>query len=209
MGTTPMGTRDKRIDAYIAKAQPFAKPILAHIRETVHRACPDVEETIKWGMPHFDYKGPMCGMAAFKQHATFGFWKSSLVFGKHDKYATDPDGMSAFGKLTSLADLPPTKALVDYVRKAAALNDKGVKVERKRRPRAPLPVPPAFAAALKKNRKAKAAFDGFPPSHQREYNEWIGEAKTDETRDRRITQAIEWIAEGRSRNWKYKQSLVG
>lgn len=198
-----MSARDKRVDAYIAKAQPFAKPILTHIREAVHQACPDVEEAIKWGMPAFSYKGPMCGMAAFKQHATFGFWKSSLVFGKNDRYAVDPNGMAAFGRMTSLADLPPKKALAGYIRKAAALNDQGVKVERTRRPRTPLPVPPALAAALTKNGAAKSAFDALPPSHQREYNEWIGDAKTDETRTRRVAQAVQWIAEGKSRNWKY------
>jgi len=199
-----MGTRDKRIDAYIAKAQPFAQPILARIRDAVHQACPDVAETIKWGMPAFDYKGPMCGMAAFKQHATFGFWKSSLVFGTNDKYATHPDGMSAFGKMTSIAELPPRQALVAYVKKAAALNDEGITIERKRTPRAPLPVPPALGAALKRNKKAKRSFDAMPPSHQREYNEWIGEAKTDATRDKRVAQAMAWIADGKSRNWKYK-----
>ncbi|HZP48359.1 MAG TPA: YdeI/OmpD-associated family protein [Vicinamibacterales bacterium] len=201
-----MGTRDKRIDAYIAKSQPFAKPILTRIRETVHQACPGVTETIKWGMPAFDYKGPMCGMAAFKQHATFGFWKSSLVFEDGDEYAIDPNGMAAFGKMTSLSDLPPRNVLARYIRKAAALNDDGVKAVRQRRRREPLPVPPALAAALKKNRKAKAAFDAFPPSHQREYNEWIGEAKTEPTRDKRVAQAIEWIAEGKSRNWKYART---
>jgi uncharacterized protein YdeI (YjbR/CyaY-like superfamily) len=200
-----MGTRDKRIDAYIAKSQGFAKPILTHIREAVHEACPDVTETIKWSMPAFDYKGPMCGMAAFKQHATFGFWKSSLVFGKDDKYTREPDGMSAFGKITTMSDLPPKKALVGYIKKAAALNDDGVKVQRTRNMRKPLPVPAALSAALTKSKKAKTAFDAMPPSHQREYNEWIGDAKTDATRDRRVAQAIEWIANGKSRNWKYQR----
>ena len=200
-----MGTRDKRIDAYIAKSQDFAKPILAEIREAVHAACPGVTETIKWGMPAFDYKGPMCGMAAFKQHTTFGFWKSSLVFGKDDPYTVDPNGMAAFGKMTAASDLPPRKVLIGYIKKAAALNDEGVKVQRKGSPRKPLPLPAALAAALKKNKKAKVAFDAFPPSHRRDYNEWIGEAKTDETRSRRVAQAIEWIAEGKSRNWKYQR----
>ena len=200
-----MGTRDKRIDAYIATAQEFAKPILTRIRKTIHEACPDVAETIKWGMPAFDYKGPMCGMAAFKQHATFGFWKSSLVFDKGDRYARDPNGMAAFGKMTAVSDLPPKKVLAGYIKKAAALNDEGVKVERQRTPRQPLPVPPALAAALARNKRAKAAFDALPPSHRREYNEWIGEAKTDATRDKRVAQAIQWIADGKSRNWKYQR----
>ena len=199
-----MGTKNKRIDAYIANAPDFAKPILAHIRETIHEACPDVEETIKWSMPAFGYKGPLCGMAAFKEHATFGFWKSSLVFGKDDPYTKHPNGMASFGRMTSLSDLPPKKILLAYIKRAAKLNADGVTVERRRTPRKPLPIPPAFAAALKKHKKAKAAFDAMAPSHQREYNEWIGEAKTDATRDRRVAQAMEWIAEGKSRNWKYK-----
>ncbi len=200
-----MGTRDKRIDDYIAKSPAFAKPILTHIRDTIHQACPEVTETIKWGMPAFDYKGPMCGMAAFKQHATFGFWKGSLVFDRADRYATQPNGMSAFGKMTSVSDLPPQRILAAYIKKAAALNDEGIKVERTRTARKPLPIPRALAAALAKNKRAKVAFDAFPPSHRREYNEWIGEAKTDATRDKRVVQAIQWIADGKSRNWKYQR----
>jgi len=201
-----MGTRDERIDAYIAKSPDFAKPILTQIREAVHAACPGVTETMKWSMPHFDYKGPMCGMAAFKQHATFGFWKSSLVFAPNDPYAKDPNGMAAFGKMTAASDLPPRKALLAYISKAVALNEGGVKVERPRKPRKPLPVPAALAAALAKNKKAQAAFARFPPSHRREYNEWIGEAKSDETRSKRVAQAVKWIAEGKSRNWKYQRT---
>jgi uncharacterized protein YdeI (YjbR/CyaY-like superfamily) len=143
-------------------------------------------------------------MAAFKQHATFGFWKSALVFGDGDRHAVDPNGMAAFGKMTSVSDLPPKKALIGYVRKAAALNDAGVKPARsKPTPKKPPPTPPAFAAALRKNAKAKTVFDAFPPSHKREYLEWILDAKTDGTRDRRIAQAIEWMADGKPRNWKY------
>jgi bacteriocin resistance YdeI/OmpD-like protein/uncharacterized protein DUF1801 len=199
-----VGTRDKRVDGYIAKSRDFAKPILTHVREAVHEACPDVVETIKWGMPAFDYKGPLCGMAAFKQHATFGFWKSSLVFAKGDKYAHDPNGMAAFGKMTSLSDLPPKKVLLGYISKAASLNDEGVKVQRaKPGSRKPIPTPAALAAALRKNKNAKAVYDAFPPSHKRDYNEWIGEAKTEQTRARRVAQAVEWIATGKPRNWKY------
>jgi uncharacterized protein YdeI (YjbR/CyaY-like superfamily) len=143
-------------------------------------------------------------MAAFKQHATFGFWKSSLVFDKNDRYVRDPNGMAAFGKMTSLDDLPPRRVLLGYIRKAASLNERGVKIVRaKPGSRPAIPTPAALAAALAKNKKAKAVYDAFPPSHQREYNEWIGEAKTDETRDKRIAQAVGWIADGKPRNWKY------
>jgi uncharacterized protein YdeI (YjbR/CyaY-like superfamily) len=198
-----MGKRDPRVDAYIAKSADFAKPILAHLRETVHAACPEVEEAIKWSTPAFMYRGMLCGMAAFKQHATFGFWKNSLVFGDR---ATSTNPMEQFGRLTKVSDLPPAATLSAYVRKAARLNDEGVKVARK--PKAapkPIRVPADLAAALKKVKRAQAAFDAFSPSHKREYIEWITEAKSNETHARRLTQAVAWIAEGKSRNWKYER----
>lgn len=198
-----MPSRDPRIDAYIEKSADFAKPILTQIRETIHAACPDVEESIKWSMPAFMYHGPLMNMAAFKAHATIGFWKGALVVGR--SAGDDERAMGHLGRLTSVKDLPPKKELVALIRKAAKLNEEGVKVEKKKTPRPALPVPPELTAALAKNRKAQAAFKAFPPSHQREYNEWIGEAKREETRAARVKQAIEWIAEGKSRNWKYQK----
>ena len=200
-----MGKKDPSVDAYIEKSADFAKPILTQLRATVHGACPDCEETMKWSFPHFDYKGMLCSMAAFKSHAVFGFWKGSLVL-PDDGTAVAKDGMGHFGKLTSVADLPPKKILAGYIRKAMALNDDGVKVERKAKP-APkaLKVPPDLSAALKKNKKAKTTFDAFPPSHKREYVEWITEAKSDDTRTRRLTTAVKWMAAGKSRNWKYER----
>jgi hypothetical protein len=200
-----MASKDPRVDAYIAKAQPFAKPILTHIRKTVHAACPGVEETMKWSFPHFDYKGMLCSMAAFKAHCTFGFWKAALLKDS-GLPATSVEAMGQFGRITSLADLPAEKALVALVRKAASLNDAGVKPpRRKTAPRPPVAPPPAFTAALRKNKKAQATFDALPPSHQREYLEWITEAKTEATRDKRIATSIEWLSEGKSRNWKYSR----
>jgi uncharacterized protein YdeI (YjbR/CyaY-like superfamily) len=197
-----MGTRDPRIDAYIAKSPEFAQPILTHLRAVVHEACPTVEETTKWSAPHFDYYGMMCGMAAFKEHCAFGFWKASLVL--DDKNAKAQDAMGHFGRITSVADLPPKKTLVGYIKKAMALNEQGVPVKRpSKRPKKPLAVPGYFMTALKKNKKALATFEGFSPSHKRDYVEWITEAKTEETRDRRLASAVEWMAEGKPRNWKY------
>jgi uncharacterized protein YdeI (YjbR/CyaY-like superfamily) len=198
-----MGKRDPRVDVYIAKSADFAKPILAHLRETVHAACPEVEEAIKWSNPAFMYKGMLCGMAAFKQHAAFAFWKHSLVFGDGAR-STNP--MEQFGRLTKISDLPSVGTLSACIRKAARLNDEGVKVARtpKAAPK-PIRVPSDLAAALKKNKKAAAAFGAFSPSHKREYIEWITEAKSDDTRARRLAQAVEWIAEGKSRNWKYER----
>ena len=197
-----MGTRDPRFDAYIAKSADFAKPILTYIRDTVHAACPDVEEEMKWSFPHFVHKGILCSMASFKEHCAFGFWKASLILGAGSK---DTDAMGHFGRITSVDDLPSKKTLTAYVKKAAALNDAGVNVERKPAAQVakPLKVPADVAAALKKNKKAQATFDGFAQSHRNEYVEWITEAKSGDTRARRLQQAVDWIAEGKSRNWKY------
>jgi uncharacterized protein YdeI (YjbR/CyaY-like superfamily) len=204
-----MPNNDPRIDAYIAKAADFARPVLQHLRQLVHKACPDVEETIKWGFPHFGYRGDiLCSMAAFKQHCSFGFWKASAM--------KDPDGilkvtdrhsMGHFEKITSKKDLPSDKSLIAYIKEAARLNEEGVKKpERsKKAPAAALPVPAELAAALKKNKKALAIFDGFPPSHKKEYIEWITEAKTEPTKEKRIATTLEWLTEGKSRNWKYKR----
>ena len=198
-----MGTRDPRVDAYIAKSAEFAKPILTQIRETVHAACPEVEESLKWSMPFFSYHGPLMNISAFKEHAAFGFWKGALVLGRSG--GDDERAMGQFGRITSVKDLPPKKELVALIRKAMKLNEDGVKVEKKKTPRAALPVPAELATALAKNKKARTNFEAMPPSHRREYNEWIGEAKREETREARVKQAIEWIAEGKARNWKYQR----
>jgi len=198
-----MGNKDPRIDTYIEKSADFAKPILKHLRKVVHAGCPQVQETLKWSMPHFDYKGIMCGMAAFKEHCAFGFWKHSLIF-KRDQNG-DEAGMGSFGKIKSLADLPNEKTLLGYVKKAAALNDAGIKVPERTQPkkREPLPVPDDFSGALKKNAKARKTFESFPPSKRREYLEWITEAKREETRKERLATSIKWLSEGKPRHWKY------
>lgn len=209
-----MATKDPRIDAYIAKSAAFAKPILKKLRTLVHKGCPQVQETIKWGMPAFEYKGPLCGMAAFKQHCVFGFWKSALLFPKATRGGGDPSNILNWGArgreksdacLTNIKQLPPDAVIVKLVRAAAKLNDEGVKVPRATKKRPSLPMPKDFAAALKRNKAAQAHFEAFAPSHKREYIEWITEAKTDETRQRRMATAIEWIAEGKGRNWKYQK----
>lgn len=196
-------TRDPRIDAYIAKSADFAKPILKHLRAIVHTACPQVEETVKWGMPHFDYKGMMCSMAAFKRHCSFGFWRGALIVKDRDN--KDREAMGQFGRITSITDLPPKKVIATYVKAAMKLNDSGVKsTERaKRKTRTSLPVPADLAAALKRNTKARKTFDTFSPSQRREYIEWLADAKAEDTRKRRLATTIEWLAEGKPRNWKY------
>jgi uncharacterized protein YdeI (YjbR/CyaY-like superfamily) len=197
-----MRNKNPRVDAYIAKSASFARPVLNHIRKLVHAACPEVTETIKWSFPHFDYKGMMCAMAAFNQHCTFHFWKSKLILG--DAPARD-DAMGQFGRITSLADLPGNKILTGYIKKAVELNEAGIKKPQpKRKARARLVVPDYFLAALKKNKKALAAFENFSPSCRREYVEWLIEAKREETRMQRLKTALQWLAAGKSRNWKYQ-----
>jgi uncharacterized protein YdeI (YjbR/CyaY-like superfamily) len=198
-----MPSQDPRIDAYIAKAAPFAQPILEKLRAIVHEACLDAGETMKWSMPCFMHAGGiLCSMAAFKQHVSFGFWKHALVMGE----GVERDGMGSFGKMASTRDLPPKKDLLAWIRKAMRLNEQGVKTPGARKAATPKPSPVApgdLAAALKKNKAAAATFKAFPPSQQREYIEWLTEAKREETRAKRLAQAIEWLAEGKPRNWKY------
>ncbi|MBA2561728.1 MAG: YdeI/OmpD-associated family protein [Chitinophagaceae bacterium] len=202
-----MSTTDPRIDAYINKATPFAQPILHHIRQLVHKACPQVEETIKWSFPHFDYKGILCSMAAMKQHCSFGFWKASLM--------ADPEkllnkigntSMGSFGKIASINDLPSDKILISYIKEAVRLNEEDVKLPPKERTaKKDVEVPGYMTSALSKNKKAQSAFDNFSPSHKREYIEWINDAKTEATRNKRIGTMLEWLAEGKSLNWKYQR----
>ena len=196
-----MISRDPRVDAYMAKSAEFAKPILEHLRAVVHAACPDTEENIKWGFPHFGYRGGMlCSMAAFKQHCSFGIWHYKTVADE----ARDEDGMGHFGRITSLNDLPSKKILTEHIRKAMALTDSGVKPARaKIAPKPPAQLPADFAALLKKHAAARKTYEGFSPSAQREYIDWIVDAKTDATREKRMATALEWMAEGKHRNWKY------
>ena len=198
--------KDKRIDAYIARSADFAKPILTHIRELVHKACPDVEETMKWSFPHFDYKGIMCAMAAFKVHCSFGFWKASLMSDKRLlEMAKSEAAMGHIGKIKTLNDLPSDKIMIQYIKEAARLNEAGVKVVRKPRPtvKKKLVVPADLKKALGKDMKADEVFDQFSYSQKKEYIDWIAEAKTADTRLKRLSTAIEWIGEGKIRNWKY------
>ena len=198
---------DPRIDAYIEKQGDFAKPILMHLRELVHAAAPQVTEAVKWGMPFFDYKGPVCQMAAFKEHAAFGFWKATLLSDPHGIINSGAPAAGNFGKITVLTDLPSDEVLADFINQAIALNEGGVKANIKTTastPKAEIAMPDYFAEVLADNPQAKATFDALSASHKREYLEWITEAKTIATREKRMATAVEWLAEGKSRNWKYK-----
>jgi uncharacterized protein YdeI (YjbR/CyaY-like superfamily) len=199
-----MPSNDPRIDAYIEKSADFAKPILGHLRKLVHKACPDVEETWKWSFPHFDYKGMLCSMAAFKQHASFGFWKQSLL--ETDTFPKNKTAMGSFGRITSIKDLPSDKVMIGLIQQAMELNEKGINVRKKpAAPKTEVVVPDDLTAALVKNKKAKAQFEKFSNSHRKEYVMWITEAKTEPTRQKRLATTIEWLSEGKSRNWKYEK----
>jgi hypothetical protein len=198
-----MPTIDPRIDAYIAASPEFAQPILTQLRAAVHSACPDVEETMKWSRPHFEYHGLLCGMSAFKAHCSFGFWKGSLMFpGMGEREA-----MGHFGRLASVKDLPPKKELAAHIKRAMKLNEDGVTAPARAKPATPRPlnVPDYFLAALEANEAGLEKFNAASTSFKREYVDWLEEAKTEPTRLRRMEQAVEWIAEGKARNWKYEK----
>jgi uncharacterized protein YdeI (YjbR/CyaY-like superfamily) len=194
---------DKRIDAYIERAEPFARPILKHVRERVHAIVPEVEETVKWGAPAFTIDGKiLLVLASFKRHCAINFWRGQELRG--DK--VDSGAMGQFGKLVSLDDLPPDSELDRLIGEAARLARSGPAPRKpKSAPRPPPEMHPEFAAALDKAPKAKAALDGFPPSARRDYLEWIIDAKQDVTRRKRIATAIEWLSEGKRRHWKYEK----
>ncbi|MEK6322893.1 MAG: YdeI/OmpD-associated family protein [Acidobacteriota bacterium] len=205
-----MGTKDPRVDAYIAKSAEFAKPILTHLRKLIHDTCPTAEETMKWSFPHFMYKGPadrsarvLCSMASFKQHCTFGFWYADT--GESSLEAQTGPAMGQYGRITALGDLPKDKVLIQQIKEAVKLHDAGVKPRATSRSteKKELEVPDYFTAALKKNKKALATFEQFNYSNKREYVEWVTEAKTDETRKKRLETAVEWMSEGKVKNWKY------
>jgi uncharacterized protein YdeI (YjbR/CyaY-like superfamily) len=191
-----VGIRNPQIDAYISRQRDFARPILEYLRDVIHEGCPGVEEGLKWSSPSFSYHGILAGFTGFKEHVGFGFWKHELLVGKRE-------GMG-FGRVTRIEDLPPRRKLLALVKRAAKLNESGTKVTRTaRKARKAIPLPAELEAALARNKKARVAYDAFSPSHKREYHEWISDAKAVATRERRVSQAVEWMAEGKPRNWKY------
>ena len=197
-----MGALNPAVTAYIAKSAPFAKPIFERLRRLFHEACPEIEEKVKWSCPSFEYKGMVGGFAGFKAHAAFGFWRQDVL--------PDPEGLfktrGAFGShLTDVSQLPSDEVIRQYIKRAVALNEKGAPARFKSKPKPPLKTPAYVLAALRKNKKALETFNGFPPSHKREYVEWIVEAKQEETRKKRLATAIDWMAQGKSRNWKYEK----
>jgi len=209
----PTQRHNPKVDAYIKKSRPFAQPILVHLRKLVHAGCPQVEETIKWSRPFFEYRGViLCNMSAFKEHCSLGFWGLEIGAILRQAGVVRDGAMGSLGRITGIASLPPEKKMIDWVAQAAALIESGQ--ERSpiaARPRVVTPAkptlktPPDLNSALSKSKKATAAFAAFSPSCRREYIEWIVDAKRPETREQRITTAVGWIAEGKQRNWKYQK----
>ena len=205
-----MVKKDKRIDNYIAQAQPFAKPILNKLRSLIHKGNPDVEETIKWGMPFFTYKGPFCSFAGFKEHTAFRFWKYQLINdpGRYLQEISNRGGkaMGNLGQITSLKDLPPDDVILDFIKQAKKLNDEGAKqLPRPKEPKRDLELPGYLIKALHRNKAAEKSFNDFSYSHKKEYLEWITEAKTEATRNKRLETALDWMSQGKIRNWKYNR----
>jgi len=202
---------DARVDAYIEKAAPFAQPILKHIRQVIHAASPLITENIKWGMPFFEYKGPVCQIAAFKAHCAFGFWRASRLDDPgHLLNTGEESSAGSFGRINTMADLPAVAVLTEFVLQAIKLNETGEKgTMRNATKKAPaekkeLVMPDYFEALLNQNPKAKETFEKFSPSHKKEYLEWVIDAKTDATREKRLQTTMEWLTEGKMRMWKYK-----
>lgn len=202
-----MPNHNPQIDAYIERAQPFAQPILIKLRNLFHKACPDIEEKLKWSNPSFERNGIVGGFAAFKNHVSWGLWKAKLIKDPTSAMATDASSAMGGGHLRSVKDIPPDKVMLDLIRQAVDLNEKGVKLPRNTAAKKPPPkTPPDLAAALKRNARASTVYKSFSASHKREYIEWITGARQPATRQRRLKQAVEWIAEGKPRNWKYMRT---
>ena len=197
-----MRNTDPRVDAYIEKAPAYSRPILKKLRAMFHEADPTLVENIKWGNPTFEKKGIVAGMGAFKEHVAFGFWHAPRMKDPHGLFAGAPKKSPYAIKVARVDELPPARVLAAYVKDAVRLDGQGLK----KRTKPPLKPPADLLAALKKNRKAKATFDGFSPSRRRDYIEWVTSAKRDATRTKRIETAVAWLAEGKPRNWKYMKS---
>lgn len=203
-----MSHTDPRIDAYIVKSASFAIPILEYLRALVHETCPEVKETMKWSFPHFEYKGSiLCSMASFKQHCAFGFWLESRLSDPHNLLTVNGErvGMGSLGKIAKIEDLPAEEHLKGLILEVMRLIDSGVKPKKDNKPQETkeLVIPDYVTEALAGNAAAKKVFEGFSYSNKKEYVQWFEDAKTESTREKRIAQALEWLAEGKVRNWKY------
>jgi uncharacterized protein YdeI (YjbR/CyaY-like superfamily) len=206
--TLSQTNRNPKFDAYLAASEDFAKPIMMHLRSLLHTTCPEVVEELKWGIPHFDYKGEMmCIFAASKKHCSFGFWKDALMADPRLKANSSLPAIKRFmGKLTKIEDLPTDVELIGFIREAMTLNENGVKLPpREAKTPKTLAMPPGFAEKLAENPTAKQEYDSKSDSFRKDYLVWITDAKTDATRQKRIEESVAWIAEGKGRFWKYEK----
>lgn len=206
-----MAHLDERIDDYIDESREYARPILAYLRQLVHAACPEVTETMKWGFPHFDYKGMYASMAAFKEHCSFGFWKGSLLDDPRGLLTLSGDsGMASFGKVRKIADLPSDDVLLEFLIQAMDLNERGVNVPRpvKEKVLETMPLPPELERGLTSSPRAAATFRSLSHSGRNDYIRWINDAKTAPTREKRLLTTVEWLEEGKSANWKYQKKKL-
>lgn len=200
--------KNKKVDEYISQAHDFAKPILNHLRKLIHIACPQAEESIKWGHPHFEYKGLLCNMAAFNKHCAFGFWKAALMKDANLLQENNADAMGHSGKIKSLSDLPKDRIIVARVKEAVLLNEKGITlpVRKPSDKKHEISVPLLLQKELIKNKMASDAFNNLSSYHKKEYIDWIDEVKTEKTKLMRIATTIKWLTEGKTKNWKYLQT---
>jgi len=204
MAQENMKKANSQVDEYIEKSEMFARPILEHLRKLIHKVVPEVEETIKWSFPHFEYKGVLCSMAAFKHHCAFGFWKDSLIPEIQELKESKDYAMGSMGRITKLSDLPNDSVLKQFIEKAVALNEEGAKAVRKTKPgEKKLDIPDYFLKAVKSNKNALETFENFNYSNKKEYVEWVTEAKSDKTREERLKTSVQWLSEGKVRLWKY------
>ncbi|SFA60276.1 Uncharacterized conserved protein YdeI, YjbR/CyaY-like superfamily, DUF1801 family [Pedobacter suwonensis] len=196
-----------QVDQYIINAAEFAIPILDHLRNLVHKADARIEEKIKWGMPFFDYKGTVCHMASFKHHCAFGFWKGALINDEYGIFKERSESMGLLGKIKSFDDLPSDEILIAYIQQAIQLNEDNVKLPSKPKSteKKEIIVPEYFVEALNEAPEALAVFQNFSPSNKKDYILWLEEAKTEATRLKRLETTLAWLAEGKTRMWKYKK----
>jgi len=201
-----MKNASPEVDAYIDRSPEYSRAILERVRKSFHRACPEIEETIKWGCPHFEYRGIVGSMAAFKKYVSFGFRQGKLLEDPQKLFTVMGKTAMSYRDVVDASELPADRVLVAYIRRAVALNEKRIKAPAPKRKRKPdLEVPAWFIRALKQNKKALATFEAFSASHKREYVEWLTEAKREATRRKRLATTLQWLAEGKPRNWKYLQ----
>lgn len=195
------------VDEYIEKSPDFSKPILNYIREIVHEFCTDAEEAIKWKFPTFMYKGKiLCSMVSFKAYCSMGFWlHGEMQTIKNLETDVEKTNMFSLGKITKLEDLPSKPQLKKIILEAMELTDMGVKLKKAAPTKTETAVPDEFQNVLDQNKKVLEIFQKASPSFRKEYINWITEAKTETTRNKRMEQAIEWISEGKGRNWKYEK----